>query len=83
MGLLEFSRAVRNLPTDYKTDLNADEILAEAELYFDKLRAWMDDPTIIGGQAADRHSSKLGPVSLFLNPSKFRTENSQNRQKAM
>ena len=65
MGLLEFSRAVRNLPKDYKTDLNADEILAEAELYFDKLRAWMDDPTIIGGQAADRHSSKLGPVSLL------------------
>jgi len=62
MGLLEFSRAVRSLPKDYKTDLNADEILAEAELYFDKLRAWMDDPTIIGGQAADRHSSKLGDV---------------------
>jgi len=64
VGLLEFSRTIKNLPEGHeqKTRLNADEIYAEAELYFDKLRTWMADPTIIGGQAADKKTSKLGDV---------------------
>ena len=52
MGLLEFSKAVINLPDDHeiKLKLYSVAIKLEAELYYDKLRMWMADPTLIGGQ---------------------------------
>jgi hypothetical protein len=45
MGLLEFSKAVINLPDDHemKLKLDAVAIKLEAELYYDKLRMWMAD----------------------------------------
>ena len=52
MGLLEFSKAVINLPDDHEMKLKLDSVAIklEAELYYDKLRMWMADPTLIGGQ---------------------------------
>ena len=37
----------------------------EAKLYFDLLRAWMENPTLIGGPKAEVGISKLGDVMCF------------------
>ena len=50
MGLLEFSKALQKYNSMYQkvSDISPKDILDEAKLYFDKLREWMQDPTLIG-----------------------------------
>ncbi|CBY32635.1 unnamed protein product [Oikopleura dioica] len=85
MGLLEFSKAVTNLPDNHemKLKLDAVQIKTEAVLYYDKLRMWMADPTLIGGQSADRRVSKLGDVMCIcgLAVDFYENEKDENNKK--
>ena len=62
-GLLEFSKALKTYNSKYEAlQISPEEILTEAKHYFDLLRAWMEDPTLIGGPKAEVGISKLGDV---------------------
>jgi len=61
MGLLEFSKAVKTYNKKYEAlKISPDEVMTK--LYFDLLRAWMENPTLIGGPKAEVGISKLGDV---------------------
>ena len=63
MGLLEFSKALKTYNKKYEAlKISPDEVMNEAKLYFDLLRAWMENPTLIGGPKAEVGISKLGDV---------------------
>ena len=63
MGLLEFSKALKTYNKKYEgLKISPDEVMNEAKLYFDLLRAWMENPTLIGGPKAEVGISKLGDV---------------------
>ena len=63
MGLLEFSKALKTYNKKYEPlQISPDEVLNEAKLYFDLLRSWMENPTLIGGPKAEVGISKLGDV---------------------
>ena len=63
MGLLEFSKALKTYNKKYDAlQISPDEVLDEAKLYFDLLRSWMENPTLIGGPKAEVGISKLGDV---------------------
>ena len=63
MGLLEFSKALKTYNKKYEAlKISPDEVMNEAKLYFDLLREWMENPTLIGGPKAEVGISKLGDV---------------------
>ena len=83
MGLLEFSKALKTYNKKYEAlKISPDEVMTK--LYFDLLRAWMENPTLIGGPKAEVGISKLGDVmcvtGLAFNFMKLKLTN-QNAQR--
>ena len=78
MGLLEFSKALKTYNKKYEAlKISPDEVMNEAKLYFDLLRAWMENPTLIGGpKARDRGSgwSRTGGSRTGPGPNKFQNQ---------